>query len=93
MLSPLDPPLAPHRIISSINGTQVGALNFETVSARGGQLMVNRGGLVPVSRVYAPFPAFEAGEALLSRGQVILEIIVQDITGNSRSTILRMQVE
>ena len=93
MQSPQDQPLAPHRIICSINGTQVGSLNFETLCARGGQLMVNRDGLIPAGKIFALFPAFETGEALLSRGQANLEVIVQDIAGNSRSTLLRMLVE
>ena len=85
--------LAPHRIVASVNGVEVGALNFETISARDGVLMVNRNGLVPALQVYAPFPAYEVGEVQLSRGQVILEIIVQDITGNSRSAVYRMTVD
>ena len=93
MQAPNEPPLAPHRIICSINGNEAGSLNFETISARGGQLLINRGMQIPVRQVYAPFPAFEAGDALLSRGQANLEVIVQDIAGNSRSTIIRMQVE
>ena len=100
MLRAQEPPLAPHRIISAVNGTEAGSLNFETISARNGQLMVNasssagsQGSLVPARQVYAPFPAFEAGEALFNRGQANLEVIVQDISGNSRSTIIRMLVE
>jgi hypothetical protein len=93
MQSPLDPPLSPHRIICSVNGTQAGVVDFETISARGGQLMVNRGGLVPARQIYSVFPALEAGQTLLSRGRVNLEVIVQDIAGNSRSTQLRLQVE
>jgi hypothetical protein len=93
MQSPLDPLMAPHRIICSVNGAEVGLLNFETISARGGQLMVNRGSFVPARHIYAAFPAFEAGEALLSSGRVNLEVIVQDIAGNSSSSLLRLQVE
>jgi len=91
MLSFMDRPLAPWRIISSVNGVEVGSLSFETISARGGRLMV--GGLAPVRQIYAPFPAFEAGAVLLNRGQVTLEVIVQDIAGNSRSALIRMYVE
>ena len=86
-------PIAPHRIVASVNGVEVGALNFETISARDGVLMVNRNGLVPALQVYAPFPAYEVGEVQLSRGQAILEIIVQDIAGNSRSAVYRITVE
>ncbi|MDR2479310.1 MAG: hypothetical protein LBD48_08355 [Treponema sp.] len=85
--------LAPHRIICSVNGTEIGSLQFETISARGGLLMVYRSSLVPAARVYASFPAFEAGEVLLNRGQAQLEIIVQDIAGNSRSAFSRIIVE
>ena len=84
---------APHRIICLVNGVETGTLLLETISARDGVLLVNRDGLVPASRVYAPYPAFEAGEFFLSRGQAILEIIIQDIAGNSRSTVTRIQVE
>jgi len=86
-------PLAPHRIVCSVNGEEAGSLSFETISARDGVLMVNRNGLIPAIRVYSGYPGFEAGEVSLSRGQAILEIIVQDITDNSRSASTRMIVE
>jgi len=86
-------PLAPHRIVCSINGEEAGSLSFETISARDGALMVNRNGLIPALRVYAHSPAFEAGEVHLSRGQAIVEVIVQDIAGNSRNAVTRMIVE
>jgi hypothetical protein len=83
---------APMRIVCSINGAEVGSLNFEAISARDGILMVNRNGLVPARQVYAAFPAFETANVFLSRGQANLEVIVQDIAGNSRSFISRMIV-
>jgi hypothetical protein len=86
-------PLAPHRIVCSVNGEEAGSLSFETISARDGILTVSRNGLVPALRVYAGYPGFEAGEVNLSRGQAILEVIVLDIAGNSRSASTRMIVE
>jgi len=86
-------PLAPHRIVCSVNGEEAGSLSFETISARDGILMVNRNGLIPAMKVYAGYPGFEAGEVSLSRGQAILEIIVQDITQNDRRVSTRMIVE
>ena len=86
-------PLAPHRIVCSVNGEEAGSLSFETISVHDGVLMVNRNGLIPALRVYANYPGFEAGEVYLSRGQAILEVIVQDIAGNSRSASTRMIVE
>ena len=86
-------PLAPYRIICSVNGTEIGSLNFETISARDGVLMIQRNGLVPAKQVYARFPAFESGEVHLNRGQVTLEIIAQDIAGNSRRAVSRLFVE
>jgi hypothetical protein len=68
-------------------------LLFDTINARNGVLMVNRNRPVPVQRVYAPFPAFEIGEVSLNRGQAIFEVLVYDISGNSRSNIVRMTVE
>ena len=76
-----------------MNGEEAGSLSFETISARDGLLMVNRNGLIPARQVYARYPSFEAGEVQLSRGQAILEIIVSDIMGNSRSASIRMIVE
>lgn len=93
MLNAREQPLAPYRIICSINGTEIGSLNFETLSARDGILQANRSGIVPAKNVYAPFPAYEAGEAVLSRGQATLEVIVQDIAGNSSRSVTRLQVE
>jgi hypothetical protein len=85
--------LAPHRILCSVNGTEAGVLSFETISARDGMLMVNRNGLIPASQVYANYPALEVGEVQLNRGQAIMEVIVQDIAGNSRNAQARMIVE
>jgi hypothetical protein len=84
---------SPYRIVCSINGIEAGTLLLDTISARDGILTVNRDGFVPVSKVYAPYPAFEVGEIYLNRGQAILEIVVQDIAGNSRSTQTRIVVE
>jgi hypothetical protein len=93
LLEPKGQPLAPHRIVCSVNGEEAGALSFETICSRDGLLMVNRNGLIPAQQVYARFPAFEAGEVQLSRGQAIIEIIAQDIIGNSRNALIRMIVE
>jgi len=81
---------APQRIVCSVNGAEVGSLNFEAVSARDGTLMVYRNGLVPARQIYAISPAYEVAEVFLSRGQVNLEVIVQDIAGNSRSVVNRL---
>ena len=86
-------PLAPHRIVCFVNGEEAGSLSFETISARDGVLMVNRNGLVPALRVFSPYPAFEIGEVQFNRGQALVEIVVQDIAGNSRSSLTRMLVE
>jgi hypothetical protein len=55
--------------------------------------MVHRNGLTPAAQVYAPYPAFETGEVFLTRGQASMEIIVQDISGNSRNVLSRLIVE
>jgi len=83
---------APQRVVCSINGAEAGSLNFEAFSARDGVLMVFRNGLVPARQVYSNFPAFEAANVFLSRGQANLEVIVQDINGNSRSYVSRILV-
>jgi hypothetical protein len=85
--------LAPYRILCSVNGMEIGALSFETFSARDGVLMAYRNGLVPVSQVYTASPAYEIGELSLTRGQAEIEIIAQDISGNTRSVVFRLQVE
>jgi hypothetical protein len=81
---------APQRIVCLINGTEVSSLNFEAVSARDGILMVYRNGLVPAKQIYSGYPSFEAAEIFLTRGQVNMEIIVQDISGASRSVVNRL---
>ena len=86
-------PLAPYRIIASVNGREVGALNFETYSTRDGSLMVYRNGLVPVRRVFAEVPAHAVAEVWFTRGQTTLEVIVQDIAGTSRSVVHRFTVQ
>ncbi|AEF81179.1 hypothetical protein [Leadbettera azotonutricia] len=93
MLEARESPLAPFKIVCSVNGIETGALNFETYSARDGVLMVYRNGLIPVKQVYAPYPAYEVGEIRFTRGQATLEVIAQDIAGNSRNAVFRLQVE
>ena len=86
-------PLAPHRITCFLNGREAGELNFESYSTRDGSLTVQRNGIVQVRQVYANFPAFEIADIWLSRGQATLEIIVQDVSENTRSMIYRFVVE
>jgi len=86
-------PLAPFRIICTLNGIEVGVLNFETYFVRDGSLVVYRNGLIPVRRVHAPAPGFEVAEIWLTRGQVTLEIIAQDISGTTRNVVHRFTVE
>jgi len=81
---------APQRIVCLINGTEASSLNFEAVSARDGVLMVYRNGLVSAKQIYSGFPAFEAAEVFLTRGQVTMEIIVQDLSGVNRSVVNRL---
>ncbi|GMO31029.1 MAG: hypothetical protein Ta2F_06110 [Termitinemataceae bacterium] len=85
--------LAPAKIISSVNGSEAGSIAFETFSSRDGVLMMYRNGLVPVSQIYGPHPAVEAGEAWFNRGLAQLEIIVEDIVGNARRLQYRIFVE
>jgi hypothetical protein len=87
------PRLTPHRILCSVNGEEIGSLTFDTINAKDGVLMVSRNGQAPAKRVYANYPAFEIGEVQFNRGQANLEIIVQDLAGNSRSTLIRIIVE
>jgi len=93
LLDPRGPRLPPHRILCSVNGEQIGSLSFDTMSAKDGVLMVNRNGQAAAKRVYANYPAFEIGEVQFTRGQANMEIIVQDLAGNSRSTLIRIIVE
>jgi len=81
---------APQRIVCLINGTEVSSLNFEAVSARDGVLMVYRNGLVSAKQIYSSLSSFEAAEVFLTRGQVTMEIIVQDISGANRSVVNRL---
>ncbi|MDR0688834.1 MAG: hypothetical protein LBG08_00995 [Spirochaetaceae bacterium] len=92
-MNPNETPLAPYRIVCSLNGIEIGVLNFETFSTRDGVLMVYRNSLVPVRQVYVPNSAFEIGEAEFIRGQATVTIIVQDITGNVQNNLYRFQVE
>jgi hypothetical protein len=92
-LLPNETPLAPYRITSIVNGSEVGTLNFETYSARDGTLMVHRNGLAPVRQVYANAPGFEVGEVWFTRGQARLEVIAQDINGNSQTVVYSLTVD
>jgi hypothetical protein len=86
-------PLAPFRIVCMVNGIEAGVLNFETYSVRDGSLMIYKNGLVPARDVYAPYPAYDIGEVSFTRGQASLEIIAQDISGNTRNVVYRLIVE
>ncbi|QQO11366.1 M23 family metallopeptidase [Breznakiella homolactica] len=88
-----DTPLSPHRIICSVNGVEAGSLHFETLSARNGVLLAARNRAAPAEQVYAPYPSLEIGEVWLNRGLVTMEVIVQDIAGNSRNVTYRLTVE
>jgi hypothetical protein len=55
--------------------------------------MAYRNGLVPVKQIYAASPAYEIGEFSLTRGQAAIEVIAQDISGNTRNAGFRLQVE
>jgi hypothetical protein len=88
-----DLPLAPFRIICSLNGVEQGYLNFETFSVRDGIALAYRNSLAPARQVYAPYPGFEIGDIAFTRGQVTLEIIALDNAKNSRNVIYRLQVD
>jgi hypothetical protein len=92
-LSPQESPLAPYRILYSVNGQEIGALTFETYSVRDGALMAFRNGMIPVRQIYDRYPAFEIGDLWFTRGQAALEIIAQDILENSRNVMFRLQID
>jgi hypothetical protein len=92
-LTPTESPQAPYRLLCSVNGIEIGALTFETFSARDGVLMIYRNGLVPVKQIYGPDPAYEIGAVEFSRGQAVVEVIAQDLAGNTRNVLYRFQVE
>ncbi|MDR2965547.1 MAG: M23 family metallopeptidase [Treponema sp.] len=84
--------LAPQRITCLINGAESASLIFESFSARDGSLMIYRNGLVPTRQIYSASPSFEASEVFFTRGQATLEIIVQDIAGNTSNSVIRLAV-
>jgi hypothetical protein len=86
-------PLAPFRILCIVNGSEAGVLNFETYSVRDGSLMIYKNGLVPARDIYASYPGYEIGEVSFTRGQASLELIAQDISGNTRNAVYRLMVE
>ena len=86
-------PLAPFRIVCMVNGSEVGVLNFETYSVRDGSLMIYKNGLVPARDIYASYPAYEIGAVSFTRGQASLELIAQDISGNTWNAVYRLVVE
>jgi hypothetical protein len=92
-INPNESPLAPYRLLCSVNGVEIGALTFETFAAREGVLMIYRNGLVPVRQIYDPDPASEIGEVEFSRGHASVEVIAQDLAGNTRNVLYRFQVE
>ncbi|MDR2070133.1 MAG: M23 family metallopeptidase [Treponema sp.] len=92
-LTAQEPPLAPYRIVCSVNGQEIGELAFETYSARDGILMTPRNGMTPIRQIYARRPAFEVGDLWFTRGQATLEIMALDILGNSRNATFRLQVD
>jgi hypothetical protein len=93
-LGPRDSPLNPYRISCFVNGAERGSVNFETISARRGALLVPASeGVRNADGVYGSYPALNIGEVFLTRGQTVVEIIVEDIAGNSRVASYRFLVE
>jgi hypothetical protein len=86
-------PLAPFKIIVSLNGSETGTLALEAFSAQNGIFQMNRGGAIPLRQVYSASPRYEAATAQLIRGLANLEIIVQDISGQTRTANYRFPVE
>jgi hypothetical protein len=85
--------LAPHRMSCLVNGVESGGLYMETFFGENGNLMAYRKVPIPAVQAYASYPAYEIGEVLLSRGQAVLEIIVNDVANNSRNTVFRLTVQ
>ena len=93
-LSANDTPLAPHRLVCSVNGQETGSLAFETLGVRQGTLLVStRNSLIEAGPVFASYPSLDLGEVSLNRGQAAIEIIIQDLSGNSRDLNFRLVVE
>lgn len=87
-------PVAPFRVVSMLNGTEVGRVELESFGARDGVLLIYRNGLMPAERVYGASAGMEvAGDVALSRGQISLDISVQDFSGNARNVSYRLYVE
>jgi hypothetical protein len=93
-LGPRDRPLHPHRISCSVNGIESGSILFETLASDRGLLLVSSAeGQRNAALLYESYPALAAGDVFLSRGQVLLEIIVEDMAGNRRSASYRFLAE
>jgi hypothetical protein len=86
-------PLAPNSIASFVNGTEAGTLVFESFQARDGMLMIYRNALIPTKQIYALANAYETGVFWFSRGATMLELIIGDKVGNTRTASYRLVVE
>ncbi|MDR1248417.1 MAG: M23 family metallopeptidase [Treponema sp.] len=86
-------PLAPFRIGCSLNGVEMASLSFETFSVRDGIAMAYRNSLAPAQEVYAPYPAFEIGDIVFTRGRITLEITALDAAQNPRTVTYQLQVD
>jgi hypothetical protein len=87
-----DKQLVPYKILTSLNGVEVGSIALEIFSAKDGVLMVH--GFVPAQRVYAHYPSLEvASNVWFTRGQASLEVIVSDFNANIAARNYRIYVE
>jgi len=86
-------PLAPFRIICTVNGLETGRLNFESYTARDGVLMAHGNNLIPARQAFASDPYYELGSINFARGQVVLEIITHNVSGGTRNAVFRFTVE
>jgi len=86
-------PSAPQRILCMINGEERGALHLETIAVKEGKLVVNQLVPTPAASAYAQAPAFDLGEARLTRGRSLIEIIARDASGNERISTYNLNVE
>lgn len=86
--------LTPFRIVCTLNGTETGRLEMEAIIARDGEFLIYRNGLISLRQVYSGYPSLEAaGGVSFTRGQVTLDVSVQDFAGNARNSSYRIYIE
>lgn len=75
-------PVAPYRVFVYVNGREEIALSFESLEEYGNDLVLSKSGRITDEQLYIDDWRLRLGKLQLQEGEVQLEVVVSDISGN-----------